>query len=381
MRFMNFHVAALFAGGIALAAPLAAQGAEPDPRWLPWLGCWQVAGAETLDLPEGAEPLPVVCVTPTGSSTEVELVSVAGGKVLSRERVQAGGQQRARPDQGCTGWERAEWSADGRRLFRKTEHTCPGGITRRSSGLMAILPGGEWLSADGVSVTGQTDVRVLRYRPASRTDTLPAAATRPLAGRSLAVDAARTAAASSPTSRDLVEASRELGPEVVGAWLIERRQGFELDAGRLVALADAGVPPSVIDLMVALSNPDVFAIDDLNQEGEFLPDERGATARPPRRPVHYPWGYYPGYGYGYYPRYGYHGRFYGRPVVVVRAPSGSRGRAVKGRGYTRGSGDTGNTGSSAGRSTSKAGSGSNREEGRARSGSSGRTAKPRGGGN
>ena len=378
---MTVRTLTLLAAGLALGGPLAAQSAQPDPRWLPWLGCWQPAAdaeAEAADSAGTAQP-PTVCVTPTSSPDAVEMVTVTGGTAASRERIQAGGQQRARADEGCSGWERAEWSADGRRLFRRTEHSCPGGIQRQSSGLMAVLPTGEWIDAQGVSIGGDPDVRVLRYQPAPASTALPAAVTRSLGGRTLAVDAARSAAAAAPGTRDLVEASRHVDPSVVGAWLIERGQGFDVSAERLVELADAGVPESVIDLMVALSYPEVFAIDLAAQEGEFRPGER-STARTPRRPVHYPWGYYPGYGYGYYPRYGYYGRYYGRPVVVVRNPSSGRAKAVKGRGYTRRSGDSSaGTSTSSRPNTSKAGSGSSRsDEGRSRSGSgSTRTAKPR----
>jgi hypothetical protein len=102
------------------------------------------------------------------------------------------------------------------------------------------------------------------------------------------------------------------------------------------------VSDEVIDVAVALAYPEAFAV---TREDPYAARDRG-----PRRP-----GVYPGYPYPGYP--GYWGPSYGwgwgswryhRPTVVVVAPrDGSRGiaRAVRGRGYTRGT--SGSTGSAA----------------------------------
>lgn len=400
---MNTHVnltrplalaSMLMASALTLPGNAAAQTDGPDARWLPWLGCWQAVDVEA-PASAGVAQAPTVCVIPASSQSAVEVVTVANGAITSRDRVEASGQQRPRRDDGCSGSEQAEWAQDGRRLYRLTEHTCPGGIQRRSTELMAMLPSGEWLSAQGVSVSGNTDVRVLRYRPVPHTGAIPAEITRVLDGRALAVHAARTGAAATPTTQDIVEASKRVDADVVGAWLIERGEGFAVDARKLIELADAGVPEPVIDLMVALSYPKVFAINSSTQEGELRPGEQ--RTRPMdmgrRRPgpiaVMDTWGYYPGYGWGYYPGYNYYrGGYYGRPVVIVRGPeedeSRPRARAVKGRGYTRGSGDSAgsstprpSTGSSSGSGTSTERSGSGSESSGSSSSGSGRTAKPR----
>jgi hypothetical protein len=391
---------ALFFSSLLLAASATAQSSMPDARWLPWLGCWQPTDAEAPDSAVASQA-PVVCVVPTSAPSAVEIVTVANGTVTSRDRIQAGGQQHPREDEGCKGSERVEWSQDGRRLYRVLEHACPGGIGRRSSGLMAILPSGEWVSAQGISVAGNSDVRVLRYRPVSQTHAaVPAEIQRALAGRALAVDAARIAASAPPTTQDLVEASRRLDADVVSAWLIEREEGFAVDAQRLIELAEAGVPEPVIDVMVALSYPRVFAINRTTGTSRFRPQEQsGLTDRrrsgptvfmdPWNRYSGYGWGYYPGYGSGYYP--GYARGYYGRPVIIVRAPadgddSQPRGRAVKGQGYTRRSGDSStgtsstprpSTGSSQGSGSSTSSSGSTSQGSQGSSSDSGRTAKPR----
>jgi hypothetical protein len=390
MTTLKTHRSLLLAGALLLpallAVPAAARADAPDPRWLPWLGCWQPQapdGADALQ-PDAGAAGSVVCVVPTSSAEAVEVLTIRDGAVAERERLAVG--ETRRDEEGCSGAERIEWSADGRRLYRSSDQRCTGGTQRRSDGMLAILPSGQWLSAQGVTVGPSTMVRVLHYRPLPLSDDLPAEARTALRGNALAVDAARSAAAAAPSTADIVEASRHLDADVVGAWLIERGHGYRVDGDRLVELADAGVPSKVIDLMVALSYPDVFAIDRESVQGERRPGDRGDDYRRRRPTIWDPWGYDPAFGWGYYPRYGYgygyggYGYRYGyyRPaVVVVRESERSRGHAVNGRGYTRRA--SGNGGSSSSPSSRPSTTRSSGGGGGSHSGTStGRTAKPRG---
>jgi hypothetical protein len=180
---------------------------------------------------------------------------------------------------------------------------------------------------------------------------------------------------------DVVEASRHLEIGVLQTWLAERRQGFGLDAQRLLALEGAGVDPSVIDIMVALSYPEVFALD-RTALGDPPPDTRGEM-----RGGDFGGGYWDE-GFGYDP-YGYgYGRGLGwfsgrRPIVVVQRPSDEaereQGQVVKGRGYVSGrngsSGGARSGGSSGGSSSGTAGRASS--DGEKSSTSTGRKAKPK----
>lgn len=396
---------------LLLAGPGAAsaQTAAPDAGWQAWLGCWEPADA-TSSAPRADGDAPVVCVIPASDASAVEIATVVDGAVVERERVTAG-ERRPSDVEGCTGWESVTWSADGRRLYRLAEHVCAGGLERRSTGLMAMSSTGEWLDVQGVSAGGYTGVRAARYREVTDPDALPAEVRAARQGRALSTETARMAAAAPLTTADVVEASRRLDPEVVEAWLVEREEGFAIDADRLVELADAGVPERVIDLMVALSYPEVFAIDRSLREGEFRPGEE--TFRPGQshpRPVAVwdPWGfpgyYGPGYGYSGLRRYGYGGYYgygYGGYYPVVIVPRGSvdgesprpRARAVNGRGYTRGGGSSGASTSTAPARPSSSGGASKPAVSRPSSGKSGpaatssssgsgnsrptRTAKPR----
>jgi hypothetical protein len=73
---------------------------------------------------------------------------------------------------------------------------------------------------------------------------------------------ARHKIASTPMSiEDVIEASSRVAPEVVEASLLERGGRYSLDSKSLVRLSEASVPPSVIDLMVALTFPEQFSVE------------------------------------------------------------------------------------------------------------------------
>jgi len=409
----RFTVASALLGGalvLAAASRAAAQDAEPDVRWQGWLGCWEPVGVQAMGA-SGQAGTQLVCVIPAAGASAVDVATVTDGKIVARERVDASGERRSNTKDGCTGWERAQWAPDGRRVYVQSEYTCSGELKRSSNGLLAISSTGDWLDVQGVTVGGSTGVRVTRYREASPATTLPREIAAALEGRALAVNTARTAAMAPLTTDDVVEASRHLSPAVVEAWLIERNQGFGLDARQLVGLADAGVPERVIDLMVALSYPRVFAVNPTSREGDFRPNAdprptpgaRGNVATGPfvmldpygfSRFGYSPFGlnYYSPFGsslYGFGPGFGWYPG--GSPAVIVRNPTNAevarRGRVVNGRGYTQtggesaarpdrsmspggGAGSGVRSGGTASPSGSSAGTGS-------RSGSSGRTAKPR----
>jgi uncharacterized membrane protein YgcG len=224
-------------------------------------------------------------------------------------------------------------------------------------------------------------VHVTRYRALTDLAGIPAEVTSALANQQLAVSTARGAAMAPVAPTAVVDAVKHVEAPVVQAWLLERGQGFAmLDAKQLVALADAGVPGSVTDLMVALTYPKQFAINHggaaVSPTGtESASGNDVVTGR--TIPVYvdtygyspFGWGpygsYYSWYGYSpYYLPYGYGGYGYGYtgPIIITRPSDGSPSVAshphvVRGQGYTEGrtstpSSSTGSTRSSAGSSSS-----------------------------
>lgn len=346
---------------IVLAGNSFAPTPDPDPRWQAWLGCWQPAEATGRRAREAGTPH-LACVIPTNNPAAVEVVTIENGAVAGRETIQVTGSHLPNDRGGCSGWESADWSPEGSRVYISSEQSCSGGLVRKSSGVLSISGSGDWLDVRGLSSGGNAGVRVLRYRPVdleSVGDGLPAEVLDALRNRNDAILTARMDAGRRLNNDDVIEASHRLDASVVEAWLIENRQGFAVDARDLTHLANAGVPGSVTDIMIALSFPRVFAIDRDSRSSEpRRPEMMPEGYREPDiisvwDPFGYsPWGYggYGGYGYGPYGLGGY-GWYTGRTIVVVgdtppATGEAAEGQAVKGRGYRKRGGSDSSGGSS-----------------------------------
>jgi hypothetical protein len=244
----------------------------------------------------------------------------------------------------------------------------------------------------------------------------------------------------------VIDASRALDPQVTELWMIETHRDAEfaphVTVRELEALAAADVPAGVIDLTVALGYPSAFEIGLTAQgQSEVQVAQQVAGGGGPlydvgpeyaQRGFYGPWGPPPQcayvswglmtarermdctpYGYGspmfygafgslfgpnawYMPGWGFSNGYYnpwGRPIrVVVRPleppPGGgtggqpSRGRVVRGRGYTQSGGGTtfGQTAqprASGTAASTRSGSSSASAPASKDNSSSGRTAKPR----
>jgi uncharacterized membrane protein YgcG len=395
--------AALLLGSAVAAGAQNTQLASSDARWTPWVGCWQASSrdAETQALAPN-KSLPVVCIVPTGGTKSVDLVTVTGG-TATPERVDANGTRREISREGCNGWETAEFSPDAKRIYLRSEHLCSGNRTRTSNGIMSISPNGEWLDVEGVKVESHSGVRVVHYGRVPTPAALSADMKAAVEGLGLAQNTAVLAASDSVRIADVIEATKHVDPLVVQTWLAQRGQGFAIDAKRLTQLADAKVPANVIDVMIALSYPQDFAVNLAQADGQVIPTGRTqANAQEALRDgptVYMNWDPLYSDSYGYYSRYGYRGGlgysgFYpgywyqGTPVVITR-PSGTvdvpdsdtRGRMVKGRGYTRpssdGSSSTGSPRSSTSGGSSSSGGSTSTSSGGSSSGGETRTARPK----
>ena len=252
MRTRLLFALVTLAGAGAAAAP--AQAPTVDSRWLAYLGCWR-----SIEIGREA----IVCLVPAAEAPAIDLVTIDSGRVIAAEQIAATGQRIETAGGDCSGWQRAQWSEVSDRVYLSSEETCPGTGTRRGTGLIALTHEGQLLYIQGNTVAAKAGVLVLRYREGPAVD-LPSevkdALTR-LGAEVTATARARAAAAAALSIEDLAEASRAVNVEVLQAWLIARGSAFTLDAKRLVALAEAGVPPRITDLMIALSNPGVFVVD------------------------------------------------------------------------------------------------------------------------
>jgi len=353
---------ALAAGFMALAPQAAAAQDGVADGWLPMLGCW---------LPEEAPAdAPMTCLRPAaGGAVDVLMVTDAG--VLESRTIRADGVQRPTTHGECSAVERAEFSRDGRRVFLDGERTCPGEAARATRGLMAMIDEDRWIEAEGTVLGGRNVAWVTRYQPAPRSRVEAAGQADILAlveTRSGLIRAARVAASAPITVDDIIEAHARTDPELARVLVAEQLYTIDLDANGLVRLAEAGVSDDVIDVVVALAYPDRFAVV---RDEEYYPRTR--------RPGRGMGGVYPGYWDPYYGSWGWGwGRYrYHRPTVIVVAPRDGRtgaARAVRGRGYTRGT-----SGSSEGAAARAPGTSSQpaASSGGSRSSDSDRRAQPR----
>jgi hypothetical protein len=313
-NFRNTVMGGLLCSAVLLAglvpSTLAAQ--DMDSRWLPFLGCWEAV--------EAGEEAPLLCVRPAAEGNGVDFVTWTDGELSAPETILADGVARSAEREECQGIEEARFSDDGHRIYLKSSYVCEGQTEREASGILAMLNPMEW--ADIKSVEGTPWVLKYRLARASRID--EAGVENVVAPRASAVKAARIAASARLTEEDIIEAVGQVEGAAVEALIVERGDRFAVNADLLVRLDDADVPAGVIDLMVAISYPNRFAVKAGPMPVEEYADDEAMN---PRRMMYMgsgfmtpgygnrysPWGYglgYYGYGYGYN-GYGYGGYGYG----------------------------------------------------------------------
>jgi hypothetical protein len=394
---------------VFLGTASVASAQQVGAGWSAFAGCWTPVSANGER--NIAANTPRVCVVPDGANG-AQLLTVVNDSIAERTTIDANGQRRDIGRQGCSGWDKAEFSADGRRLFLTGEQTCAGGLKRKTSGIFSLTASGDWVNAVDVSADSVSSVRVSRYASSSVFPTMPAEVRNALVAREVSDRTARISAQREVSIDGVIEATRFLSPAAVEAWLAELDQGFDLDEKTLIRLADANVPPSVIDVLVAVSNPRQFSVrgaGSIVENGDSVRVRREPYA-PCFAPVIDPWAWnaydpcdpYLRYSYyrPFYDRYGYpyryggyyggsYGGYYGSPVVIVGTSSRPHGRMTKdgykndspsgssssGTSTTRSASPKGSSGSSSsGSERSSSGSSSSGSSGSSSSGDGGRTA-------
>jgi uncharacterized membrane protein YgcG len=294
-------------------------------RWSPWLGCWDRISQETLE-----------SLTPAGAAAEIDTITRSAPRVCVASRTDGGvtittsvGDQApveqvlvpdgvARPvsQNGCQGTERTEWSSSGRRLYSIAEITCGDGQVRTVSGLALLTNTDEWLDIRSFQVDEWPTTRVTRYGRAEKS-----------------IDRPLSSANSPLTVNEIKEASSKVTSSVLEAAIAETNPRLPVNGKTLVDLADASVPPQVIDVIVALAYPEKFLVERVDRTA---PADVYYSADDV---FYYPAYYYSPFVYGYigsYPPliYGPGGGGVIRPIRPDDLASG-RARAINTQGYTR----------------------------------------------
>jgi hypothetical protein len=332
-----------------LAGPLAAalEAGEPDRaqenRWMAFVGCWEDAA--------GADDGLLVCFTPIPGVDGVEIRTWIDDELLAVEEVVADGRPVPVEEGGCVGDRTARWSADGARVYISSELRCGEGVTRLTSGAMALADQGRhFLEIHAAGAAGHEPVLgARRFAPASSASMSAAGVEDPASGYRLAVQTARSVRAVRLAPSGVVEAVEVAGPDVTRVLIAELGEPFELSAAVVRDLVRSGVPEEILDVMVAVSNPDRFAIEGTSWEAReqalsTLRGTRAAPAWPPRgvRAIHvgargfyYDPFFYGGlYGPGFYGPGYWGGGTWGRVVVVQPQVRDRQSRVSPGTGYT-----------------------------------------------
>ncbi len=303
-----------------------------DPRWLPWVGCWEPASYDAYasavtDAAGGSELL--VCVTPDPEGIRIE--TLVDGEPVGHETFALRGGPMPVVEGGCEGTREVRWSADGRRAYLLSELDCGADARRTTQGVFAMgADGFEWIeiqavgTGDATGAAGPPYLSVRRFQSASRATLARHDREAPATGLGLAVETSRRSAARALTTDAVVEASEVAGAEVASALVAEMGYGFELDARALRNLRSRGVDAEVIDMMIAMTWPEHFQVAMDGSVDRAVPAYDARDARDTRAMAPWPTrGYgvgvsctgwfgrcspldlYFGYGYGLYSGYGY----------------------------------------------------------------------------
>lgn len=332
----------MVAGSLGAASP--DEDPQRDSRWLAWYGCWEAYDANDED----ASSL-LVCFQPLAHEAGVEIQTLVDGEILAVEEIIADGIPMPSEEGGCAGERTAEWSQDRSRVFVSSDLQCAEGVSRTTSGVMALTDDGrQWLEIHAVQAGEQEPILgVRRFVPASRQAMEAQGVEPPARDRQLAVNTLRGAMATPLAQSDVVEAVEVAGPDVARALIAELGHPFQLSAETARELAAQGVPGDVLDVMVAVTYPDRFEIEGVSwhaaQPTPVADDRARAVAPWPaygrRIPVGYsPFFYDPFYfGSGYFgfgSGFGHFGAFRSRIIVVQPRVRDRRARINPNTGVT-----------------------------------------------
>jgi hypothetical protein len=250
---------------------------------------------------------------------------------------------------------------------------------------MSFISPTQWVDVRSLTVEGEPVAWVQRYSLATAEQLSANGTEDPAGSNRAAVRSRRLLAARDLVLGDVEEALDRIDPQAVKVWVATHDTEFELSGRELVRLADSGVPEDLIDVIVAVSYPEHFAVTPDGVPQDVVDRVAGDAYRSGARvgfrsflwdPFYAPIGYRYRYGFGYSPfgYYGFGGGYYGGyygyvPASIVVVPrdytfSRSGGRVINGQGY-RGpsspapSGGGSGGGTSSPRPTSSSGDGGN----------------------
>lgn len=243
------------AAGARISAQNPAQYAPPststttlDPRWAPWLGCWQADAAALRSDPASVS---VTCVVPLAGTSGVQQVSITRGAIVSRRRFVADGRPISFDENGCSGTRTVEWALKSRRVYMRSNYKCNVGLVGTSSAVLSLTSNGDWLAVENVRAGQGSIEHVDHWYDAGIPAGLPAEIVSTLNVNRLAISTARGTAALALGVDDVLDALRYVEPATVRSWIVASGQQFSLTGDEVATLTRANVPRAVLQAMVA----------------------------------------------------------------------------------------------------------------------------------
>jgi hypothetical protein len=219
-----------------------------DPRWAPWLGCWQ---ADVAALRSDPATVSVTCVVPLAGTSGVQQISITRGAVVSRRRFVADGRPNSFEENGCRGTRTVEWALKSRRVYMHSNYTCNVGLVGTSTAVLSLTSNGDWLAVERVRAGQGSIEHVDHWYDAGIPAGLPDDIVSALNANRLAISTARATAALALGVDDVLDALRYVEPGTVQSWIVASGQRFSLSGAEIATLTQANVPRAVLQAMVA----------------------------------------------------------------------------------------------------------------------------------
>lgn len=271
---------AFAATSFATAPVLLAQEPAPtaptitvDAHWLPFLGCWNTVTGGRLG--------PVTCLLTTADPARIELATVSADSATVQETFELTGTPVRFTRDGCTGTNTTSWSTDERSFFVRTEVACDGTEAQKLTSVFTMRTTESFVRAQSMAVRSRSAVRVVEFRALDDNGRVPQAVLQRLpAQRSTLMQQARSAALAKLSAADVRDALLLLDAPLAEAWIAGHGQPVLFSGTDLKQMSGANVPERVLDMMIAVSNPETFT---LTAAGEPVRRERMSQQGAQRR--------------------------------------------------------------------------------------------------
>jgi hypothetical protein len=311
-----------------------------DSRWLPWIGSWRLVSNTINTVGTILKEEYLLTIRPDEKGKFVTMESSRDKTVMFEEKIEADGLRHPLDKDGCTGWYSYSWSETGKRLLFKGESSCSENLSQNISGISIIDTIGDYVDIKLIKSGEEKAITIRRYRNVENDFISPASII------PTKTSVARVSAGSSFSIDEVIELSGKVEQEVLEAALVEMRSPFPVNSKQLVRLSDAKVPSQIVDLVVALSFPKKFIVEQTAISWvKTVSDLYAPYYYWPMSPWYWTLSDYPLYGYRYYgwDWYQHYGWYYPYNYSYYSSHGGgsgtdstdSSGRLVAGQGYTR----------------------------------------------